>query len=138
VAAAIARTGPLHYLEGTTEIPADPLLAGDVVLARKDIGVGYMLAAVVDDAHSRVTDIVRGRDLVDATPTQRLLQALLGLPAPRTHHHRLLLAADGRRLAKRDHAETLAALRESGVDGPALAARLAAMDRDGPDLCFPI
>ena len=64
---------------------------------------------------------------------QRLLQALLGLPAPRYHHHRLLLAPAGRRLAKRDRAETLAALRESGVDGPALAARLARLDMRGPD-----
>jgi glutamyl-Q tRNA(Asp) synthetase len=136
VAAAIARTGPLRWQEGATETPADPLLAGDIVLARKDIGVGYMLAAVVDDAHQGITDVVRGRDLVDATPTQRLLQALLGLPAPRYHHHRLLLAADGRRLAKRDHAEALAALREEGVGGPSLAARLAATDPQGPDLCF--
>jgi len=75
---------------------------------------------------------------VDATPTQRLLQALLGLPAPRTHHHRLLVGADGRRLAKRDHAETLAALRESGVDGPSLAARLAATSPIGPDVCLDI
>lgn len=134
VAAAIARTGPLRYQEGATQMPANPLPAGDVVLARRDIGVGYMLAAVVDDAYSHVTDIVRGRDLVGATPTQRLLQALLDLPAPRIRHHRLLLAADGRRLAKRDHAETLAALRQSGIHGPSLAARLAATDPLGPDL----
>jgi glutamyl-Q tRNA(Asp) synthetase len=133
VAAATARTGPLHWLEGDTPTTADPAIAGDIVLARKDIGVGYMLAAVVDDANSQVTDVVRGRDLFDATPTQRLLQALLGLPAPRYHHHRLLLAPDGRRLAKRDHAETLAALRTAGVDGPALADRLAALIMTGPD-----
>jgi glutamyl-Q tRNA(Asp) synthetase len=136
VAAAATRTGPLHWHEGSTLAPADPAIAGDIVLARKDIGVGYMLAAVVDDAHQGITDIVRGHDLLDATPTQRLLQALLGLPAPRYHHHRLLLAPDGRRLAKRDKAETLAALRQSGVDGPALAARLAEIPPDGPDLIF--
>jgi glutamyl-Q tRNA(Asp) synthetase len=137
VAAAVRRTGPLHWLEGDTPTPADPTIAGDIVLARKDIGVGYMLAAVVDDAHARITDIVRGRDLLDATPTQRLLQALLDFPAPRYHHHRLLLAADGRRLAKRDHAETLAALRQSGFDGPALAARLAQLTMNGPDTVLP-
>lgn len=136
-AAALARTGPLHWLEGDTPTPADPLIAGDIVLARKDIGVGYMLAAVVDDAHSHITDIVRGRDLLDATPTQRLLQALLGLPAPRYHHHRLLLAADGRRLAKRDRAETLASLRDSGVDGRELAARLAHLTINGADTFLP-
>ena len=128
-------TGPLHWEEaGLGPVPADPQIAGDVVLARKDIGVGYMLAAVADDAFQQVTDIVRGLDLFDSTPTQRLLQALLGLPAPRYHHHRLLLAADGRRLAKRDQAETLRALRESGVEGPRLAQRLAAIGPKGPDL----
>ncbi len=136
VAAAVQRTGPLHWREGNTPTQADPSIAGDIVLARKDIGVGYMLAAVVDDAHAQITDIVRGRDLLDATPTQRLLQALLDLPAPRYHHHRLLLAADGRRLAKRDRAETLHALREAGIDGPSLAARLAELPPHGPDLVF--
>lgn len=134
-ARAIAQTGPLEWSEaGIGARPADPLAAGDVVLARRDIGVGYMLAAVVDDAFQGVTDIVRGRDLLESTPTQRLLQALLGYPAPRYHHHRLLLAPDGRRLAKRDHAETLAALREAGVHGPALARQLAALPPTGPDL----
>ncbi len=137
VAAARARTGPLHWQEAGSEMPADPCAAGDVVLARKDIGVGYMLAAVVDDAHQGVTDVVRGRDLLDATPTQRLLQGLLGLPAPRYHHHRLLLAADGRRLAKRDRAETLQALREAGIDGLALADRLKALTMLGEDLFLP-
>jgi glutamyl-Q tRNA(Asp) synthetase len=132
-AAALRLAGRLVWIEGETETPADPSIAGDIVLARKDIGVGYMLASVVDDAQQGVTDIVRGRDLLDSTPTQRLLQALLGLPAPRYHHHRLLLAPDGRRLAKRDKDETLAALRDAGVDGPALAARLAAFSPNGPD-----
>jgi glutamyl-Q tRNA(Asp) synthetase len=136
VAAAIRRTGPLHWHEAGTAIPADPMIAGDIVLARKDIGVGYMLAAVVDDAHQGITDIVRGRDLLDATPTQRLLQALLDLPAPRYHHHRLLLAPDGRRLAKRDQAQTLESLRASGLQGPTLAARLRALAPSGPDLAF--
>lgn len=134
-ARALALTGPLEWMEaGSGANPADPLVAGDVVLARRDIGVGYMLAAVVDDAFQGVTDIVRGRDLLESTPTQRLLQALLGYPAPRYHHHRLLLASDGRRLAKRDRAETLAELRASGVDGTALARRLAALTTTGPDI----
>ncbi len=134
-ARALALTGPLEWMEaGSGANPADPLVAGDVVLARRDIGVGYMLAAVVDDAFQGVTDIVRGRDLLESTPTQRLLQVLLGYPAPRYHHHRLLLASDGRRLAKRDRAETLAELRASGVDGKALARRLAALTTTGPDI----
>lgn len=137
-AAAIARTGPLHWQEGDAQVPADPAIAGDIVLARKDIGVGYMLAAVVDDAHQGITDIVRGRDLLDATPTQRLLQALLDLPEPRYHHHRLLLAPDGRRLAKRDKAETLESLRRRGVDGPALATQLAGLTINGADITLPM
>lgn len=137
VAKAAAIAGPLTWLEtGRGPLAADPLTGGDIVLARKDIGVGYMLAAVVDDAFQGVTDIVRGRDLIDATPVQRLLQALLGLRPPRYHHHRLLLAPDGRRLAKRDRSETLAALRARGVDGPELAARLAELAPDGPDCVF--
>ncbi len=134
-AAAVA--GPLTWMEaGQGRMVADPLGEGDIVLARKDIGVGYMLAAVADDAFQGVTDVVRGRDLIESTPVQRLLQALLGLPEPRYHHHRLLLAPDGRRLAKRDRAETLAALRAAGVDGPALAARLADLPPGGPDCVF--
>lgn len=135
---AAAATGPLGFVERGLEQAVDPGLAGDIVLARRDIGVGYMLAVVVDDAASGVTDIVRGRDLFQATHPQRLLQALLGLPAPRYAHHRLLLAEDGRRLAKRDHARTLASLRAAGVDGRALAARLADFAAEGPDAVFPL
>ena len=57
---------------------------GDVVLARKDVGVAYHLAVVVDDALQGITDVVRGQDLFEATHVQRLLQALLGLPTPPT------------------------------------------------------
>ncbi|MFN7177328.1 MAG: tRNA glutamyl-Q(34) synthetase GluQRS [Thermaurantiacus sp.] len=134
VGAAEALAGHLTWedtLRGT--LPARPGHLGDVVLARKDIGVGYMLAAVVDDAAQGVTDVVRGSDLFEASHVQRLLQALLGLPAPRYLHHRLLLAADGRRLAKRDHAETLAALRARGVSGAALAATLRGTPALGAD-----
>lgn len=139
VGRAMAETGPLRWTDDAGRTyGADPSVAGDVVLARRDIGVGYMLAAVVDDAHQQVTLVVRGHDLLEATPTQRLLQALLGYPAPVYLHHRLLLAADGRRLAKRDDAETLAALRARGVDGPALADRLGALTMTGPDLHLPI
>jgi glutamyl-Q tRNA(Asp) synthetase len=136
VGAAAARAGPLVWSEAGTPRPADPRPGGDIVLARKDIGVGYMLAAVVDDAFQGVTDVVRGRDLLEATPVQLLLQALLGLPHPRYHHHRLLLNWAGQRLAKRDRAETLAGLRAAGVDGRTLAVRLAALGATGPDLCF--
>jgi len=97
---------------------------GDAILARKDAPASYHLSCVVDDAESKVTMVVRGADLRPSTPIQRLLQELLGLPEPTYLHHALVVNEDGRRLAKRDLAPTLAAMRESGADGPALAAKL--------------
>ncbi|WP_037552551.1 tRNA glutamyl-Q(34) synthetase GluQRS [Sphingomonas sp. URHD0057] len=94
---------------------------GDVILARKDAPAAYHLACVVDDAASGVTMVVRGEDLRPSTPIQRLLQNLLGIDQPAYLHHALIGHADGRRLAKRDQAPTLAAMREDGVDGLALA-----------------
>jgi glutamyl-Q tRNA(Asp) synthetase len=96
----------------------------DVILARKDAPAAYHLACIVDDAATGVTLVVRAADLRSSIPIQRLLQALLGLPEPAYLHHPLVAHADGRRLAKRDRAPTLAAMRESGVDGPGLAADL--------------
>ena len=81
---------------------------------------------MVDDAAAGVTLVVRGADLRPSTPIQRLLQQLLGLPEPAYLHHPLVTHADGRRLAKRDLAPTLAAMRDAGTDGPALAAELLA------------
>jgi glutamyl-Q tRNA(Asp) synthetase len=97
---------------------------GDAILARKDAPSSYHLACVVDDAASGVNLVVRGEDLRPSTPTQRLLQILLGLPEPGYFHHPLVTHEDGRRLAKRDKAPTLEALRESGVDGRLLAAEM--------------
>jgi glutamyl-Q tRNA(Asp) synthetase len=99
---------------------------GDAILARKDAPASYHLSCVVDDAASGVTIVVRGADLRASTPIQRLLQQLLGLPEPTYLHHALVTHEDGRRLAKRDLAPTLAAMREAGVDGPTLAAKLLA------------
>lgn len=126
MAKAVALAGPHDWTDHGRRIAADPLAQGDVVLARKDAGAAYHLAVVVDDAAQGVTDIGRGADLFEATHIHRLLQALLGLPVPRWHHHPLLLGADGKRLAKRDGAPTLAAIREGGQDGRALADRLRA------------
>jgi glutamyl-Q tRNA(Asp) synthetase len=98
----------------------------DVILARKDAPAAYQLACVVDDAASGVNLVVRGADLRSSTPVQRLLQKLLGLPEPSYLHHPLVTHGDGRRLAKRDRAPTLAAMREDGVDGRQLAADLIA------------
>ena len=123
-AAAAAVAGPIYWLDGDTEVQAEPGTHGDVVLARKDAPVSYHLAVIVDDSAQGVTDVVRGRDLYGATDVDRQLQALLGLPTPLYHHHKLLLGADGRRLAKRHGAPTLSALRKSGVDPGKLAAEL--------------
>ena len=125
-AAAAALAGPLYWEDGDTEVQAEPLASGDVVIARKDAPTSYHLAVTVDDAAQGVTDVVRGRDLYAATDVHRLLQALLGLPVPHYHHHPLLTDAEGRRLAKREGAPTLAALRASGADPEALAADLRA------------
>lgn len=94
---------------------ARPEINGDVILGRKDIGVAYHLAVVVDDARQGITEVVRGRDLFDATHTQVLLQALLRLPTPRYRHHALLLDEEGRRLAKRKGSRALRDYRLSGM-----------------------
>lgn len=126
MARAAALAGPLHWTDHGQRITADPLAAGDVVLARKDAPASYHLAVTVDDAWLGVTDIVRGQDLFAATHVHRLLQALLGLPTPRYHHHALLTGPDGVRLAKRHGAPALADMRAAGADGLALAMNLRA------------
>jgi glutamyl-Q tRNA(Asp) synthetase len=105
-------------------LSAAPEAAGDVILARKGLGVAYHLAVVVDDALQGVNLVVRGADLFDAVAVQRLLQTLLDLPAPAYRHHPILLGPDGKRYAKRDQAETLRALRANGVTPAALRAEL--------------
>jgi glutamyl-Q tRNA(Asp) synthetase len=97
---------------------------GDAILARKDAPASYHLSCVVDDSASGVNLVVRGADLRPSTPIQRLLQMLFGLQQPTYLHHALVGHDDGRRLAKRDQAPTLAAMRESGVDGRRLAEEL--------------
>jgi glutamyl-Q tRNA(Asp) synthetase len=108
---------------------ADPLPFGDVVLWRKDAPASYHLAATLDDAADGVSVVTRGVDLFRASHVHRLLQALLGLPVPRWHHHGVLVGPDGRKLAKRRGAAGLAERRLAGEDGAALARRL----KDG---CF--
>ncbi len=113
---AFTETGPLFA--GEHRLDPDEMRAtlGDVVLGRRDIGIAYHLAVVVDDARQGITHVVRGADLWDATPLHRLLQALLGLPEPVWYHHRLIRDAFGKRLAKRDDALALATLRAEGAD----------------------
>jgi len=127
VAAALERTGPLTWRdEGHGEQLAQPGLAGDVVLVRKDADTpaSYHLAVTLDDATDGVTLVTRGMDLFPATHVHRLLQALLGLPVPVWHHHPLLLDAEGTKLAKRRGSPSLADRRRAGEDGRALAQAL--------------
>jgi glutamyl-Q tRNA(Asp) synthetase len=119
---ALALAGPPQWTEQDgRRFTASAEDFDDVILARKDAPAAYHLACVIDDAATGVTLVVRAADLRDSTPIQRLLQMLLGLPEPLYLHHPLVTHADGRRLAKRDQAPTLAALRKQGVDGRKLA-----------------
>lgn len=106
---------PLYFEEaGEGAIACDPAQFGDVVLARKDAPASYHLCVTHDDVLQGVTLVTRGVDLKPATHLHRLIQALMGWPAPRYAHHRMLTDASGRRLAKRDKAATLRDLRAEG------------------------
>jgi glutamyl-Q tRNA(Asp) synthetase len=107
------------------EIAVDADLLGDVVLARKDIGSAYHLAVVVDDAFQQITHVTRGEDLLSSTHVHRLLQALLGFPAPLYLHHPLVLDENGKRLAKRSESQSIATLRAAGETPAALLQRIA-------------
>jgi glutamyl-Q tRNA(Asp) synthetase len=97
------------------EIAAEPQAWGDVILARRDVATSYHLSVVVDDAEQGVTDVVRGNDLFASTSVHRALQELLGLPAPRYHHHELITDASGQKLSKSRGSPTLRDLRASGM-----------------------
>jgi glutamyl-Q tRNA(Asp) synthetase len=120
--AAVARAGVLTWTETgrgpkgeSGRITAAPQMWGDVVLARKEAPTSYHLAVAIDDALTGVTDVVRGQDLFWSTSIHRLLQALLGLPDPTYHHHRLILDAGGRKLSKSTLATSLRDLRAGGA-----------------------
>ena len=116
---AMARTAmPLRWEEAgagpARKIEASPERWGDVILGRKETPASYHLSVVLDDALQGITHVVRGLDLYESTSVHRLLQELLGLPAPIYHHHRLVLDAQGNKLAKRDPSTTLRDLRAGG------------------------
>jgi len=120
--AAVARAGVLTWTETGAGrqgqsglVAATPQMWGDVVLGRKAVPASYHLAVVVDDALQGVTDVVRGQDLFWSTGIHRLLQALLGLPEPVYHHHKLILDAGGRKLSKATLATSLRELRAGGA-----------------------
>jgi len=115
--AAMAMAGPLVWQDRTRgEQVARPDLFGDIVLARKDVATSYHLAVTVDDAAQGVTLVTRGNDLFAATHIHRLLQEILNLDVPEWHHMVLLTNNKGVRLAKRDKAFTLRAMRQAGTD----------------------
>lgn len=110
---------------------ARPAVLGDMVMGRKDIGAGYVIASVIDDAAQGITHVIRGEDLIPLTSIQRILQALLQLPTPIYRHHPLLLDEKGKRFAKRDGAVTLAEIRAGGTSAADLRVRLGFPDASG-------
>lgn len=138
---ALARSGRTpcwrFRTEGGTRVAFDDIFAGhfeqdvavklgDFPLARDEGGAGYTLAAVVDDAAMGVTEVVRGDDLLAATPAQILVQRALGLPEPAYCHVPLVVGPDMRRLAKRHGDTRVAAFRELGARPGAILGLLAA------------
>ncbi|NPU13504.1 tRNA glutamyl-Q(34) synthetase GluQRS [Bradyrhizobium sp. 83012] len=122
MAAAVGRAGRLSWDElgagpsgETGGVDARPEAWGDVILARKETPTSYHLSVVIDDALQGVTEVVRGQDLFHATSVHRLLQALLGLPAPTYRHHQLIRDDRGQKLSKSSQATGLRALRAEGV-----------------------
>jgi glutamyl-Q tRNA(Asp) synthetase len=122
MAAACARAGELGWVEHgrgpdgeTGTIGARPQAWGDVILARKETPTSYHLAVVIDDALQGVTEVVRGVDLFWSTSVHRLLQVLLGLPAPAYRHHGLILDGERQKLSKSTQATGLRELRAGGA-----------------------
>jgi glutamyl-tRNA synthetase len=114
-----AFSGP-HYFDVARTL-------GDFVIAKADGTPAYQLAVVVDDADMRVTDVVRGDDLIDSTPRQILLYRSLGLEEliPIYCHLPLVVGGDGRRLAKRHGDTRITSYRTAGVTPQRIVANLA-------------
>lgn len=113
--------GPFNFIEQdtneTVSFTANDMIngVGDIVLARRDMGTSYHLSVVLDDAEQGITEVIRGKDLFEATQIHILLQKLLGLPHPQYLHHRLIRDDAGKRLAKRDDARAISLYRAQGV-----------------------
>lgn len=102
------------FLDALTGRTVEPLAQGDFVLRRADGLYSYHLAVVVDDIAMQVSEVVRGADLAGCTALQLALYEALEAPAPRFAHVPLLRGADGKRLAKRDRASGIGALKAQG------------------------
>jgi len=99
--------GEQRYVAGTD--------FGDFLVWRRDDVPSYQLAVVADDAAMRITEIVRGADLLKSTARQLLLLRALALPVPAYFHCELLRDENGARLAKRHDALSIRHLREIGM-----------------------
>lgn len=104
----------------------EPLARGDFVVQRADGTLSYQLAVVVDDIAMHISEVLRGEDLAGCTGWQLALYQALGQRPPAFVHVPLLLGADGKRLAKRDGALSIAELRARGVDAATIVGALAA------------
>ena len=112
---AALRVGELTFDDSERgQIVVRPQLLGDPVLARKDIATSYHLAVVVDDAAQKVTEVIRGEDLLESTHIHRVLQVLLGFSEPQYFHHALVNDSEGKRLAKRNDSLAITTLRQEG------------------------
>ncbi len=122
---AAKRVGPLTFLEHQAPVTVDPLLFGDLVLARKDVPASYHLAVVVDDAFQGVTLVMLVRIFCPPPTCSASCRRCAGrCRHPSYAHHRLILDENGRKFSKRDASVTLRALRAAGVTPGDIRARL--------------
>ncbi|WP_298913299.1 glutamate--tRNA ligase family protein [uncultured Algimonas sp.] len=105
----------LSFSDRGRDIPVDLRALPDPTLERRDIGTSYHVAVTHDDALQGITDIVRGTDLFSETGVHRLIQALMGWPEPRYHHHPLVMETAERKMSKRTGSQTIRSLRDSGM-----------------------
>ena len=111
---AAGMVGPLSYRDNGDVVDVDFDAVSDEIVVRRDIGTSYYIACTHDDHLQGITHVVRGEDLREATPVQRILQALMGWDAPEYVHHGLVM--DGaRKLSKSDGDTALRELRAAGV-----------------------